>query len=152
MRRARAPKPVYYHGGVAGLAIGGFILPGLVAKPDAGRDDVWYSLSDNEFCFVTIDPLQAWCSALNFEDYRGAAEVYRVRPIGRLWLDECESGLNFGCRSALILGRYRVPPWVRAAWRADRFAFIADLQACWDVTPLEESSEGCPQPAAIPAP
>jgi hypothetical protein len=132
MRLARAPASVFYHGGVAGLAAGAFILPGGLVKPDSPGDD-WYSLSDNQFCFVTIDLFQAWCSALYCEDECGAAEVYRVRPIGRLWHDLDESGTNFACRRALIVGRYRVPDWVRAAWRSDQFAFMEDVYAWWGV-------------------
>jgi hypothetical protein len=115
-RRPRAP--IYYHGGVAGLAVGSFILPGLLVHPNPS-EDVWYASADDYFCFVTIDLGQAWHSASLCAEERGDAAVYQVQPIGRLWLDIDGTGLNFACRKARILARCGIPSWLREAWKAD---------------------------------
>jgi hypothetical protein len=117
---ARRPPAVFFHGGVAGLAVGDSILPGLQIAP---ADDLWYCGSDPDFCFVTTDIVQAWHNALLCEAARGAGAVYRVDPVGRLRLDLCESGINFAVRSARILALTPIPAWVREAYRADPEAF-----------------------------
>ena len=120
-RIVRRPAAVFYHGGVAGLAVGDFVLPaGQVDAPD----DLWYWGGDPEFCFVTTDIVQAWCSALLCEAERGAGAVYRVAPVGRLWLDLCETGDNFACRRARILAQQNIPEWVRSAYKNDEAAFV----------------------------
>ncbi|OLB71554.1 MAG: hypothetical protein AUI16_23090 [Alphaproteobacteria bacterium 13_2_20CM_2_64_7] len=53
----RRPGAVFYHGGVAGLAIGDFVLPGGQVGAEG---DTWYWGGDPEFCFVTTDIIQAW--------------------------------------------------------------------------------------------
>jgi hypothetical protein len=126
----RRRPSAYFHGGVAGLPAGACIPPaGLVEADD---DDTWYRPGDPDFCFVTTDLLQAWYSALNCEDERGASAVYRVEPIGRLWLDLDGSGINFACRQARILTAGVVPGWVRAAWKADQKGFVDDIRLWWD--------------------
>ena len=127
----RRRPPAYFHGGVADLAVGSFILPGLLVEGINHRDDPWYATSE-EFCFITTDLLQAWLSALNCEDQRGTSAVYRVEPIGRLWLDLGDSGINFACRRARILACGGVPSWVRAAWKADQKGFMDDVYLWWD--------------------
>jgi hypothetical protein len=113
MRRA----PIYYHGGVAGLAVGSFILP--ADEVEGVEGDTWYENSDEPgICFVTIDLSQAWHNALLCADCRGDGAVYQVEPIGRLWL-ECEIGLNFACRKARILASCSLPNWLRKAWKAN---------------------------------
>ena len=117
----RRPGAVFYHGGVAGLAVGDFILPsGQVAAPEG---DLWYWGGDPDFCFVTTDVSHAWHNALFCEAERGAGAVYRVAPVGRLRLDLCESGWNFACKRARILARQTIPAWVRSAYQADPAAF-----------------------------
>jgi hypothetical protein len=119
---------VFYHGGVAELAVGDFILPARLAPHDA--NDLWYlDLGTGDFCFVTTDLLQAWYSALNCEHERGDAMVYRVQPIGRLWIDEDEGGKNFACRKARILACHHVPRWAREAYKANKRAFMDELYA-----------------------
>ena len=117
----RRPGAVFYHGGVAGLAVGDFILP---ARQVGAEGDLWYWGGDPEFCFVTTDIIQAWHNALYCEAERGAGAVYRVAPEGRLRLDVCESGWNFACRRARILARQHIPEWVRSAYKTDRRAFV----------------------------
>jgi hypothetical protein len=109
---------VFFHGGVAGLAVGAFILPARLAPHDANDpwyDDPWREAGD--FCFVTINILDAWYSALNCKHERGDAMVYHLKLIGRLWLDIDETGANFACRRALILARHRVPRHVKLTRR-----------------------------------
>jgi hypothetical protein len=57
----RRPAAIFYHGGVAGLAVGDFILPG--GQVDAPEGDLWYWGSDPEFCFVTTDIMQSSASS-----------------------------------------------------------------------------------------
>jgi len=122
-----------FHGGVAGLAVGAFILPARLAPHDANDpwyDDPWREAGD--FCFVTSNVLVAWCSALNCEHERGAAAVYRVQPIGRLWLDIDESGQNCACRKARILACHREPSFAREAYKANERAFMYEFYAWGD--------------------
>jgi hypothetical protein len=116
----RRPAAVFYHGGVAGLAGGDFVLPG----GQVGTGDIWYWGSDAEFCFVTTDIIQAWHNALFCETERGAGAVYRVAPVGRLRLDICETGYNFACKRARILARQNIPEWVLLAYKTDTRAFV----------------------------
>jgi hypothetical protein len=124
---------VFYHGGVAGLAVGDFILPARLAPHAA--NDAWYDdLGESgDVCFVTTDILLAWICALNCEDARGDAAVYRVQPIGRLWIDEDETGRHFASRKARILACHRVPRWAREAFKADERAFMDEFYA-WGET------------------
>jgi hypothetical protein len=118
----RRPGAVFYHGGVAGLAVGDFILP--AGQVDAPEGDLRYWGSDPEFCFVTTDIVQAWHNALFCEAERGAGAVYRVTPVGRLRLDICETGWNFACKQARILALQNIPEWVRSAYKTDTRAFV----------------------------
>jgi hypothetical protein len=68
----------------------------------------------------------------NCEHQRGAAAVYCVKPIGRLWLDIDKSGKNFACRKACILARHRVPHWAREAYKANERAFMDEFYAWGD--------------------
>ena len=122
----RRPKATFYHGGVAGLAIGGFILPGGQVRPDHAG---WYCFSEDHFCFVTTDIVQGWHNALLCESVMGAGAVYRVDPVGRLRLDLCETGENFACKRARILACENIPQWVRSAYKADENAFCAEAWA-----------------------
>ena len=120
----RRPKAIFYHGGVAGVAVGGSILPSLQVKSVAeAREDPWYCSADDRFCFITTDIIQAWHNALVYEEALGAGAVYRVEPVGRLHLDICKSGRNFACVRAVILARGGIPAWVRSGYKADRIAF-----------------------------
>jgi hypothetical protein len=123
----RRPAAVFYHGGVAGLAVGDFILP--AGQVDAPEGDLWYWGGDPEFCFVTTDIIQAWHNALYCEAERGACAVYCVAPVGRLRFDKleldiCETGDNFACKRARILALQHIPEWVRSAYKADTRAFV----------------------------
>jgi hypothetical protein len=132
----RRPGAVFYHGGVAGLAVGDLVLPG--GQVDAPEDDDWY-WSDPDFCFVTIDIIQAWHNALYCEAERGAGAVYRVAPVGRLRLDLCESGWNFACRRARILAVQNIPAWVRTAYQIDSNAFVEQAFVTFREEKLKDS-------------
>ena len=89
----RRPGAIFYHGGVAGLAVGDFVLPG--GQVGAQGND-WYWGGDPEFCFVTTDIVHAWHNALLCEAECGAGAVYRVAPVAafaarplRNWLQLC---------------------------------------------------------------
>jgi hypothetical protein len=115
----------YYHGGIAGLPVGSFILPSAKGSPCPPD---WIDLDD--FCYVTTSLLLAcWC-ALNCEDEGGTSEVYRVKPWGRLQLDLCESGQCFAVKKARILARSPVPDWLRERWKTDQ-AFMDELMGLW---------------------
>jgi hypothetical protein len=131
-RIVRRPEAVFYHGGVAGLAVGDFILPGGQVGADCA-DDSWYWGSDPEFCFITTDIIQAWHNALFCEAERGAGAVYRVAPVGRLRLDICETGYNFACKRARILARQNIPEWVRSAYKTDSWAFVEQWTAAMNI-------------------
>ena len=69
----RRPKAIFYHGGVAGVAVGGSILPSLQVKSVAeAREDPWYCSADDRFCSITTDIIQAWHNALVYEEALGA--------------------------------------------------------------------------------
>ena len=51
----RRPDATFYHGGVVGLV--DFVLP--AGQVNASEGDNWY-LSDELFCFITTDIVQAW--------------------------------------------------------------------------------------------
>lgn len=125
-RITRRPAASFYHGGVAGLAVGSFVLPAEQC-PQRQTNDPWYmggQLNGEWFCFVTTDITQAWHNALLCEAERGAGAVYRVDPVGRLWLDLDEFGENFACRRARILACEGIPEWVRSAYRTDQRTFV----------------------------
>ena len=126
----RCPGAIFYHGGIAGLAVGDFVLPG--GQVDAQGNE-WYWGGDPEFCFVTTDIVHAWHNALLCEAECGAGSVYRVAPVGRLRLDICETGYNFACRRARILALQHIPEWVRSAYKTDQRAFVERWAR--DVTP-----------------
>lgn len=115
----RRPDATFYHGGVVGLV--DFVLP--AGQVNASEGDDWY-LSDDPFCFITTDIVQAWHNALFCEAERGAGAVYRVAPVGRLWLDIDGSGYNFACKRARVLACQNIPAWVRSAYKADPNAFV----------------------------
>ena len=95
----RRPDATFYHGGVVGLV--DFVLP--AGQVNASEGDDWY-LSDEPFCFITTDIVQAWHNALFCEAERGAGAVYRVAPVGRLWLDICGNWLQLRMQTGTHLG------------------------------------------------
>lgn len=106
---------IFYHGGIAGLPIGGFILPAVEVGPPE-----WNYEDEATKAYVTTDLRVAWKFALSHE--RGDGEVYLVQPIGRLELDdsydEGKSDTVFACDKARILARSAIPCCVREAWKA----------------------------------
>jgi hypothetical protein len=95
---------IFYHGGVAGLPIGGFILPAA----EIGAVDPDY-LEIASRAYVTTDLWIAWERARYVD---GGGCVYVVQPIGRIELDDTfddgASDTVFACDRALILSRLGV--------------------------------------------
>src|SRR5436190_1770559 len=114
-RKAVVTAPKFYHGGVAGLPVGDFILPACELEPNH-----WHEDDSQPLAFVTTDLLYARQAALDCEDHNGAAMVYRVQPIGQLWPDQCQSGATFGCRKPGSSPAAPCPRGVRAARKADQ--------------------------------
>jgi hypothetical protein len=111
---AKAQRALF-HGGVAGLEIGGFILP----PDETGRAGSGWS----HRVYLTTDLLQAVFAA---RLVRGL--VYLVRPIGRLGPDDDGTcGPHYTARRALILNRAPLPQKVLDF--DDFNAFIRDMTA-----------------------
>jgi hypothetical protein len=101
-------RPIFFHGGVGGLPVGGLILPPCeTGYRSGGRDDRVY---------VTTDLMQAVnCARI----MRGM--VYRVQPIGRLGPDDNDvAGPDYAAPRALILARENLPPAVARRERPRR--------------------------------
>jgi hypothetical protein len=124
-----------FHGGVAGLEIGGFILP----PEETGRSGSGWS----HRVYMTTDLLQAVFAA-RLE--RGL--VYLVRPIGRLGPDDdgtCSP--HFTARRALILNRAPLPPrLLDFDYGTDFGAFISDMTALRYALRDPGEQAACPQP------
>jgi len=134
----RRPQALYFHGGVAGLVVGSFLLP--ACEVEGVEDDDWYLPLSHPFCFVTTDLLQAFHSALNCERERGSGTVYRVEPIGHLWLDEDDFGFNYACRQARILAAMHVPSWAREAFKTDAHSWSEEWVQFSQPTAIEEDA------------
>jgi hypothetical protein len=117
---AKAQRALF-HGGVAGLEIGGFVLP----PDETGRAGSGWS----HRVYVTTDLRQAVFAARLVHGL-----VYLVRPIGRLGPDDDGTcGPHYTAKKALILNRAPLPQRViDFDYGTDFGAFVRDMIALRD--------------------
>lgn len=106
--RAISTRGPYWHGGVAGLAVGSLLLPSSMTRPGA--------LNIRRQVFITTDlHVAVWFAITNDSDSDGG--LYEVEPLGRVWLDQLdnmndqsEQPHSYKCQRARILRAIPIPP------------------------------------------
>jgi hypothetical protein len=109
-------KRIFFHGGVAGLKVGGFILP----PRETGQGHPYES---DDRVYMTTDLVQAVNCAMITN-----GRVYHVEPVGRLGPDDDgHFGPDYTARRAVILAHATVPPRMIRFEYADFHKFQSDL-------------------------
>lgn len=108
-RSKRASKPLYWHGGAAGLAEGERLLPlaqvpsqqGLLKHRPLRHADVY----DSSLLYVTTDRSLALDFAIGYAKVIGKpAALYQVRPLGgRVHDIDYPKGVSFGCSEGALV-------------------------------------------------
>lgn len=94
----------YFHGGISGLKVGGFILPPITTKARTTANYGNYNC-DRTQVYITTN----FTAACMYAAFIPGGEVYEVKPIGKISNDtDCtEPGLSYSCPKAKIIKRCR---------------------------------------------
>lgn len=105
----RKSRPVYWHGGAAGIAVGeallpGTAIPGYVETYLSGMNEQDFADYAPDFVYITVDRDLAYDFAVKTAQFGKGASLYRVAPKGVPSHDaDFPEGVAFKCRMANVL-------------------------------------------------
>lgn len=101
--RAAVGGKQFYHGGVAGLLPGAYLLSPMVTRDPTSVSELGIPEARADRVYVTTDVELARAFAAIVQDASGTSAVYRVRPEGDVATDKDYPATGFQSRKALIL-------------------------------------------------